>query len=71
MQEVVTPDCRRGTTLILAGFLVVGILLIIPAIMQTAAAYLWVVPTHFLAKLRYTLQGSTLEVLISKKGGAD
>ncbi|BHF60891.1 hypothetical protein SprV_0100386000 [Sparganum proliferum] len=42
MQEVVTPDCRRGTTLILAGFLVVGILLIIPAIMQTAAAYLWV-----------------------------
>ncbi|VDD79303.1 unnamed protein product [Mesocestoides corti] len=42
IQNEVTHDCRRAATLILSGFLVVGILLIIPAIMQTAAAYLWI-----------------------------
>ncbi|KAL5112038.1 hypothetical protein TcWFU_004818 [Taenia crassiceps] len=42
IQNEVTYDCRRIATLILSGFLVVGILLIIPAILQTAAAYLWI-----------------------------
>ncbi|CDS40533.1 conserved hypothetical protein [Echinococcus multilocularis] len=42
IQNEVTHDCRRIATLILSGFLVVGILLIIPAILQTAAAYLWI-----------------------------
>ncbi|VDK35358.1 unnamed protein product [Taenia asiatica] len=42
IQNEVTYECRRVATLILSGFLVVGILLIIPAILQTAAAYLWI-----------------------------
>ncbi|CAH8842199.1 unnamed protein product [Trichobilharzia szidati] len=37
----VSPTCRQAATLFLSGFFVVGVLLIIPALMQTAAAYVW------------------------------
>ncbi|CAH8513680.1 unnamed protein product [Schistosoma guineensis] len=37
----ISPTCRQAATLFLSGFFVVGVLLIIPALMQTAAAYVW------------------------------
>ncbi|KAK4469546.1 hypothetical protein MN116_007088 [Schistosoma mekongi] len=37
----ISPTCRQAATLFLSGFFVVGVLLILPALMQTAAAYVW------------------------------
>ncbi|KAF8564837.1 hypothetical protein P879_01222 [Paragonimus westermani] len=41
MSTSVTHPVRQFVTCLLSGFFVVGILLIVPALMQTAAAYVW------------------------------
>ncbi|TPP64686.1 hypothetical protein FGIG_02586 [Fasciola gigantica] len=58
MTQTVTTPVRQFATCLLSGFFVVGILLIIPALMQTAAAYVWAAQVRKEASTRMNAQES-------------
>ncbi|CAH8518121.1 unnamed protein product [Schistosoma rodhaini] len=62
----ISPTCRQAATLFLSGFFVVGVLLIIPALMQTAAAYVWAAQIRRESVIPTQLQQSKKNQSISK-----
>lgn len=61
MTMMVTTPVRQFVTCLLSGFFVVGLLLIIPALLQTAAAYVWAAQVRKESNIRIGQLSSSTE----------
>ncbi|KER33820.1 hypothetical protein T265_00478 [Opisthorchis viverrini] len=72
MTQLVTAPARHLVTCLLSVFFVVGILLIIPALFQTAAAYVWAAQSRKVANIRIQpIRNPNAQKRSSNKDGRD